>query len=440
MSFLVVTTFIILNVYAYTVRVGDLIQVGEGLGLQKTLINIRRKIHREPEIGLNLPETAKTVAAYLEHLHVDEERISTGWALNKSEQRGYGIVADFGTGKEPCVLVRGDMDALPIYEMTDVPWKSVNSGAMHACGHDAHTAMMCGVAAFLRFHESHMKGTVRLVFQPGEEGYRGMQLMINEGLLDNKPPPSRALALHVHPGFPTGAIVTGGGNVIAAGAHFRASVRGRGGHAGIPAGAVDPVVGAASIIQAWQSLVSRETLGKSARGVGLVSVTSVHTDGQAANVIPDEVHLAGTVRAMTMEIFEYMKRRFVEVGNAIAAAHRCNFTAEFAPHMPNLHNDYNLLQELAPVLEDFETKQLKLDPGEFSYVLEDFAFLSQRIPSAMFFLGIHNSQMTPHTSFSLHHPQFNLDENALLKGSAFLTAAALHLLDLLSDAKPRTEL
>eukprot|EP01055_Gregarina_sp_Pseudo9_P003854 Gregarina_sp_Pseudo_9__3853@NODE_3_length_7435_cov_15_869389_g2_i0_p3_GENE_NODE_3_length_7435_cov_15_869389_g2_i0NODE_3_length_7435_cov_15_869389_g2_i0_p3_ORF_typecomplete_len445_score98_39Peptidase_M20/PF01546_28/2_8e43M20_dimer/PF07687_14/7_9e14Nup214_FG/PF18617_1/4_8_NODE_3_length_7435_cov_15_869389_g2_i050686402 len=428
-----VVSFLLVNLgRAYTVTVPDLLEVAEELKLDKAIIKARRSIHLEPEIGLSLPKTEAKIKALLNSLHLEESRISYGWALNKTEGRGYGIVVDFGTGKPPCVLVRADMDALPILERTAVEWQSRIPGAMHACGHDAHSAMLCGVASFLRFQEGRMQGTVRVVFQPGEEGFVGMKWMIEEGLLERFPPPQRALALHVHPAFPSGSFATSGGSVLAGGSHFSATVKGRGGHAAIPAAAIDPVLAAAHIVTAWQSIASRETLGRSARGPTLLSVTQINSQGTASNVIPDLVHLQGTVRAMSPSALEYAKRRALEIARGICAALQCEFSLDFGEFLPNLLNDHQLLRDLQPVLNDVTT--VSLEPGEFSYVMEDFAFVSHRIPSVMLFLGVHNPQQSPPTNFSLHHPEFNLDESALIKGSAFLTAAALHMLETLQPA------
>eukprot|EP01056_Protomagalhaensia_sp_Gyna25_P005271 Protomagalhaensia_sp_Gyna_25__5270@NODE_64_length_5726_cov_52_732724_g47_i0_p2_GENE_NODE_64_length_5726_cov_52_732724_g47_i0NODE_64_length_5726_cov_52_732724_g47_i0_p2_ORF_typecomplete_len465_score76_21Peptidase_M20/PF01546_28/8_5e47M20_dimer/PF07687_14/1_8e03M20_dimer/PF07687_14/1_3e12_NODE_64_length_5726_cov_52_732724_g47_i032614655 len=417
----------------YIPQITDLLEVGETLGLPKMLTKMRRSLHAEPEIGLSLPKTAKKVESFVESLLIDDDRVSTGWAINKTEGRGYGVVVDIGTGKEPCVIVRADMDALPIFEETDVPWKSTHPGAMHACGHDAHTSILCGALTFLRAQEGRMKGTIRLVFQPGEERPRGMKLMIEEGLLEKSPRPSRAIGLHVHPGFPTGSIVALPGDAIAAGGFFEVLVQGRGGHAGIPAMTRDPVVASAAIVSAFQTLTSRETLGGGPRSPGLLSVTHVNSYGQADNVIPDEVQMRGTVRGPSMEVVRFMQQRMVQVAENIAAAHRCNATVSFNTMMPSVKNDYDIIEkELAPLLADPKTSRINMEPGQFYYIMEDFAFLSQEIPSAFFFLGTHDPEMTPATSFPLHSPLFNLDESAMYKGSAFLATAALNLLEVLS--------
>eukprot|EP01053_Blabericola_migrator_P007572 Blabericola_migrator_1__7571@NODE_386_length_9117_cov_178_340884_g309_i0_p3_GENE_NODE_386_length_9117_cov_178_340884_g309_i0NODE_386_length_9117_cov_178_340884_g309_i0_p3_ORF_typecomplete_len467_score64_12Peptidase_M20/PF01546_28/1_1e44M20_dimer/PF07687_14/4_8e11_NODE_386_length_9117_cov_178_340884_g309_i064507850 len=414
----------------YVPRIGDFLEVGRTLELPKTLVTMRRALHREPEIGLSLPRTAAKVKKCLDTLSFTEESVSDGWAVNKTEGRGYGYVVDIGTGKEPCVIVRGDMDALPILEQTDVPWKSQIDGAMHACGHDAHTSILCGVASFLRLQMGRMKGTVRLVFQPGEESSRGMKRMIEEGLLEKRPAPSRALALHVHPGYPTGSIVATTGDFIASGTEFTATIRGKGGHAGIPAVSRDPVVAMAYIISAWQSLASRETLGLGPKSPGLLSVTSVYTPARVANIIPDEVTLMGTVRGPTRSVVNYMRTRMEEIAYGLCQAHRCKFDISYEEDIPSVHNNATLIdEELAPLLADPETQAMRLEPGSFYYVMEDFAFLSQEIPSAMFFLGIHDDRSRVHTNYSLHHPKFNLDEKALMKGSAFLATAALNLIE-----------
>ncbi len=384
--------------------------IDQAKSIEPWIVEIRRRLHQCPELGYELPETATIVGDELQKLGID---FQCGIAES-------GIVATIGAanGNDSCVMLRADMDGLPIEEMADVEFRSRNSGTMHACGHDCHTAMLLGAARILKAQESHLPHAVKLCFQPAEEGGAGARRMCDEGVLRN-PDVNSVFGLHVWPLLPTGMLTGRPGPFLAATSDFEISVFGSGGHAAMPQLAIDPVVTAARIINDAQSLISRE---QDPLQPGVISFTSIH-GGTATNVIPETVRMRGTVRSLSTENRDHLKTRLREMADATAQAHRC--TSEFLTldeEYPETSNDAELWKRVHAI----GTKLVGSDNFPIcSPVLagEDFSFYGKHVPTCFVALGIQNHEVG--SVFGLHHPQFKVDESALHIGTAMHCAFAM---------------
>lgn len=383
------------------------------------IVDLRRQLHRHPELMYEEIRTSQLVCDTLTELSIPFER---GIAET-------GVVATLGSGESPCVALRADMDALPIQEQADVSFRSEVDGKMHACGHDCHTAMLLGAAKLLSERKSELRGTVKLLFQPAEEGGAGGMKMRNAGVLD-APRVERIFGLHVWPPLPTGTIGSRPGTFLAAAGEIAVTIRGDGGHAAKPHLCIDPVVTSAKVITELQSIISREL---DPLDSGVISITTIH-GGEAYNVIPPDVHLRGTIRALTMDRFRWLQERSKTVISNIAAANGCEADISFPG------NDYPPTVNDAAVWEsvqNFAGKMLGHDAiQEVPATMggEDFAFYTEEVPGCFVALGIRNEELG--CTFGVHHPQFKVDESALPIGAALHTAFALQALN--EPAQPRT--
>ena len=333
-----------------------------------------------------------------------------------------GVLATLRGGDGPCVALRADMDALPIHEETDVPFRSEVDGKMHACGHDCHTAMLLGAARLLKKHEAEIPGTVKLLFQPAEEGGAGGLRMRDEGALE-EPHVQRIFGLHVWPLLPTGSIGSREGVFLAAAGFLQITMRGTGGHAAMPHLTVDPVATAAKLVTELQTLVSRETDPLDST---VVSITAIH-GGQANNVIPELVEMKGTIRALTIKMLQHLQTRVREVTENVAAANRCQVEVEFPGHdYPPTVNDgesWNLAKQVAAdVLGASQVHEIPPIMGG-----EDFAYYTEQVPGCFVGLGVRNEDQD--AIYSVHHPRFKVDEDALPLGAALHVAYALRSLN-----------
>ena len=372
------------------------------------IVDIRRQLHRFPELMYEEVRTSQLVCDVLEELGIPFER---GLAQT-------GVIATLGTGELPCIGLRADMDALPIHEETDIPFRSEVDGKMHACGHDCHTAMLLGAAKLLREREAELKGTVRLLFQPAEEGGAGAKRMCDEGALEN-PGVERVFGLHVWPHLPTGSIGSRAGTFLAAAGEMEITIRGKGGHAAMPHLCIDPVATAAKLITELQTIISRNL---DPLDSGVISITTVH-GGEAHNVIPETVQLGGTIRALTSERFAWLRDRVVAMTNQIAAANECSATVKCLddPYPPTV-NDAGLWEHV----RGFAAEMLGTESvHEIPPVMggEDFAFYTERIPGCFVGLGVRNEETG--CTHHVHHPKFKVDESALPIGSALHASFAL---------------
>ncbi|MFO7624924.1 MAG: amidohydrolase [Anaerolineales bacterium] len=372
---------------------------------------LRRDFHRHPELGFQEVRTAGIVAKELNQLGLE---VSTG--VGKT-----GVVALLeGDQPGPVVLIRVDMDALPIQEETGAEYASTVSGVMHACGHDGHTAIGLTVARILGKQRSSLKGSVKLVFQPAEEGLGGAESMLADGVLTN-PSPDVALSVHLWNEKPVGWVGATPGPVMAAADIFRIHLQGKGGHAAQPHFTADPVAAAAQIISALQTVVARNVAPLEA---AVVSVTTLRA-GDAFNVIPDTADLQGTIRTFKAEVRQRVVERFEQVVVGIAQAMGCQAEIELQSITPAVVNDPQLtalVQEVCGnVLPDSQVDATSMTMGS-----EDMAFMMQDIPGCYILVGSANAAKGLDAAH--HHPRFDVDEESLTHAAALLSATAARLL------------
>jgi amidohydrolase len=373
------------------------------------LLTHRRELHAVPELGFKENETAEYLRERLDALSVD--RLQTGVG-------GTGIVADIRGGRPGrAVMVRADMDGLPITEAGELSFRSTRRGVMHACGHDVHMAVGLEVARAMANHRDQLPGMVRLVFQPAEEIAGGAKPMIEAGVLDGI---DRVVGLHVWAGLPTGQVSVRSGAMMASADWFTLVVRGKGGHGAMPDLTVDAVVIAAQIVTALQTLVSRET---SPRAPVVVTLGSIH-GGTAFNIIAGEVVIQGTLRTFDAALRERLLQRMAELAGGIATAMRgsCEFRLESAA--PPVVNDAVVAGLVAKAAEDVLGTDAVV-PFEPLMVGEDVAYFLDARPGCFFLLG-----GAPDSGPVLHHTaEFRVDERCLLIGYRVMSAAVLRLLE-----------
>ncbi len=378
------------------------------------LVADRRHLHQNPEIGFQEFKTAEFVRQRLEPLGVTN--IRTGIAVTGVT----GQIVGTASGAGGHVLLRADMDALPIQEESDEDYASEIDGVMHACGHDAHTAILLGVARMLMDKRDQFAGTVTLCFQPAEEMPPGGAIqMIEEGnVLDGV---DAAFALHMASGLPTGEVAIGGGPVMAGGDLFRVTFQGAGGHAAEPHDATDPVLAAAQAITALQSIVSRNT---DPMDSAVVSVCTFN-GGEAFNVIPDTVEIGGTFRYFDFEIGKMIERKIREVCEDVAKGHGCEAKVEIMRGYPPTINDHAMAglarEALVDALGEEAVRESKPVMGG-----EDFAHVLRHVPGAYFNVGSYIER--DGVNYGHHHPKFDIDEESLAIGVRAMTSVALRWL------------
>ena len=377
------------------------------------ILDIRRHLHANPELSFKEYETSKFVTSQLDK-----------WGVSyKSGFVETGIVAHI-EGKNPSskvIALRGDMDALPIIEANNVPYKSKNEGVMHACGHDVHTACVMGVAKTLHSLRDEFEGTVKIIFQPGEERLPGgASLMIKEGALEN-PKASSIVGQHVLPELEVGKVGFRSGMYMASADEVHFTVTGKGGHAALPHYLIDPVLITSHIIVALQQLVSRRTKP----GVPCVlSFGSVHANG-ATNVIPNEVHVQGTFRTMDeewrKEAHIIMKKMAEEMASSMGAT--CDFRVDVG--YPFVYNDDVVTEFARGAAKDYlgEENVVELD---MRMTGEDFSFYTQHMPGCFYRLGVGN--VAKGLTSGLHTPTFNVDEKCLEVGTGLMAYIAFQQL------------
>ena len=372
---------------------------------------LRRDFHRFPEIGFNEVRTSGIVADELRSLGLE---VITGIART-------GVMASLeGARPGPVILLRFDMDALPINEETGAEYASQNPGVMHACGHDAHTAIGLSVARILHAHRQELSGAVKLVFQPAEEGLGGAEGMIAWGILEN-PRPQTALGIHLWNNQPAGWLGIANGPTMAAGEIFKVRIIGKGGHGALPHLTSDPVLASAQVITALQSIVSRNV---NPLETAVVSVTMAH-GGEAFNVIPPEVELQGTIRTFSPEVRKTVLNRFHQVVSQAAEMMGCKAEIQVNSLTPAVINDSQVakcVQEVARrILPDH-----KLDTDFHTMGSEDMAFMMQIVPGCYIFVGSANPEKG--LNYPHHHPKFDVDEQVLPSAVALMASAAVEFL------------
>ncbi len=383
----------------------------EAMKLTEQLVAWRRDFHRHPELGFSEFRTGRIVAETLEAL---------GYQVQRNVGRTGVVGLLQGAKPSPVVMLRFDMDALPIQEENEVEYASQNAGVMHACGHDGHTAIGLGVATLLARHRDELAGQVKLVFQPNEEGTNdsnGAPAMIADGALKS-PRPDVLFGLHVWNSLDLGKAIVHPGAMMAAADIFRIRVVGRGGHGAIPQQTVDPVLVASHIVVALQSIVSRNVPPMQP---AVLTVGSIQA-GTAFNVIPPTAEMVGTVRTFDNDVQNLVENRLRRISGQIAAAFGAEAEVTYQRVTPLLVN--------APVPTTFMQQiagqvlgTANVVAGEPSMGGEDVAYFLQEVPGCFFFLGSRN--VSKGKVYSHHHPLFDIDEDALPLGVAILTAASL---------------
>lgn len=387
----------------------------EAYEIQDWIAGLRQRIHRWPELMYEEVQTNKLVCETLDQL-----KISYRSPIAKT-----GVLAQIGKHDSPCVALRADMDALPITEEADVSFKSEAEGKMHACGHDCHTAMLLGAARLLKKYEDQLPGMVKLLFQPAEEGGAGGELMCQEGALD-QPVVQRIFGIHVWPSSPTGSITGRSGTFLAATSKLQIKLHGKGGHAAMPHQTIDPIVMAAKVIIELQTIISREF---DPLTPGVVSITAIKA-GEAFNVIPPEIEIKGTLRALTLEDLQLLQLRVREITEHVVMANRgqteVNFPGDDCPPTINDAHCWNLAQEIGRDL--LGSEQVTDSPPIMGG--EDFAYYLQKVPGCFLALGVGNQKIG--AEYGVHHPRFKVDEEAFSIGSALHVAWAIRSLKELS--------
>ena len=458
----------------------------QSASIEPFLISIRRLLHRYPELMYQEKMTSQIVQRVLTEMGITNYTV--GWAKNihskfydpntgtvkeevevngeeENDGGGHGIVVDIGSGQEPCILLRADMDALPIVEQTPLPpefennsnknvFHSNHHGKMHACGHDAHMTMLLGATyLFKSLQEKNeggypFPGTVRIIFQPAEEGGAGAKRMVEEGVLTNSPKVKYAFGMHVRPTLLSGQVGFRSGTMFAAQDNFTLTFEGVGGHAAFPHLCRDPIVASAAFVTNVQTLVSR---GMNPLESGVVSVSYISAGDGAHNVIPSKATIRGTIRALSDDALLQLRDGLIHIGTKTAEAHGlCLTSHEFAKDSyPAVRNDDDLFP-FASQCAGLVAETGKHTPVDPTMGAEDFAYLAQGVPSAFFFLGQGGDGQEDDaaksksgcgkccgrvpTNLCLHHPEFNLDEKVMKRGVALFVSLALRSLKDLSTA------
>lgn len=377
------------------------------------VVNLRRAIHADPELGLETPKTRAKVRAELADLPLE-------WREGSSCTGAVAVLK--GSKPGPSVLLRGDMDALPMQEETGLEFASTVPGRMHACGHDTHTAMLAGAARVLAGRRDELAGEVRFMFQPGEEGFHGARFMLEEGLLD--PLPGAAFALHIMPNARHGVLGSRTGALLAAADMVDIAVIGRGGHASMPHHTRDPVPVACEIVGAIQTVVTRRY---NAAEAVVVTITQLDA-GSAHNIIPNRAVLKGTIRTLSPENRESIQAAIGKLAEGIAAAHEMEAEATFVRGFPPTINDGR-----AVALGEAVARELGGE-GAFQRLehplmgAEDFSYVLEKLPGAMFFLGVAQDGDDWSQCCGLHSSHMMVDESVLPQGVAFLAGCASRFL------------
>jgi amidohydrolase len=382
-------------------------------------VRLRRRLHARPEIGLDLPFSQDEVLAALADLPVD---VSTGSSTSS-------VVATLeGTRPGPTVLLRGDMDALPMPEDTGLPFASEVDGAMHACGHDTHVAMLAGAAQLLAARRDELTGRVVLMFQPGEEGHHGARYMLDEGLLDvglladgTPSPVSGAFALHITSLFPSGTINLRGGTMMASSDTMRIVVRGRGGHASAPHQALDPIPVACEIVQAIQTMVTRRI---DVFDPAVVTVAHI-TAGTTTNVIPETAEILGTIRSVSERTRRRVHDGVRRVAEGVAAAHEAAVDVEVELGYPVTVNDVGYAGFASGVATELLGSNRVTTMATPVMGAEDFSYVLQEVPGALAFLGATPPGVDPRRAAPNHSNRVLFDEDAMATGIAVYTQVAL---------------
>lgn len=373
----------------------------------------RRQFHENPELGFQEFETSRAVAERLAAIGVED--IRTGIAVT-------GVTGLIHGGKGPgkVVLLRADMDALPILEENDVPYKSRIDGKMHACGHDAHTAMLLGIASVLADRKSEFAGTVKVLFQPAEEGGGGAKVMIDEGVLSD-PNVDAVFGMHMDQGRPLGTISTRPGPALAAADRFYVKIKGKGGHGAHPDRTYDPIAIGAQIVTALQTIVAREIdpVQPAVCTVGALIA------GEAANVIPDTAILRGTLRSFDPDVRVHLGEAVERLVRGIATAMRAEVEYEYSPGYPPTVNDPEMTKFVMEVATEVVGAENVIEAKQ-QMGAEDFSYFLEQRPGNFYFVGSANEDRG--LVWGHHHPRFDIDEESMANGMEVMIRTVLRYL------------
>jgi amidohydrolase len=391
----------------------------EAKDLLAPTVALRRTLHQWPEVGNELPVTQETVLAALEGLPLDvtvHETTSGIAALLTGERPG------------PTILLRGDMDALPLHEDTGLDFTSRSEGSMHACGHDTHTAMLAGAAKLLAGRRADIAGRVLFMFQPGEEGHHGARYMLDEGLLDvpdladgTPSPVTGAFALHITSSLPSGWLSSRQGSIMASADTLHITITGKGGHASEPHRAVDPIPVACELVQALQLMVTRsvDVFDPAVVTVGRISA------GTTNNIIPESAVIEGTIRAVSEKTRSKVHDGIRRVADGIGAAHGCSVEVEVEPGYPVTVNDDSFADHVLGIADGLVGADKVVRQPHPVMGAEDWSYVLQQVPGAMMFLGGTPEGRNPATAAPNHSNRVVFDEPAMATGIAAYAAVAL---------------
>ena len=372
--------------------------------------SLRRDFHQHPELGFEEVRTAGIIARELSELGLDV----------KTEIARTGVVGLLDSGKPgPTILLRFDMDALPVMEENETDYKSQNPGVMHACGHDGHTSIGLTAAKLLCGHRDELQGKVKFAFQPAEEGWGGAERMVLEGVLRN-PQVDIAMGLHLWNDKPIGWMGIPQGPIMGASDVFTITIQGKGGHGAVPNRVVDPVLAAGQVITGVQTVISRNV---SPLESAVISITTLK-GGKAFNVIPSQIELQGTIRTFKPEIRDLVLERFRQVVHGSCNTVGCMADINIRSITPAVFNDYAIARQVQEIAREIFGKDA-VDKEYRTMGAEDFSYIMREVPGCFILLGSANSEKG--LDFPHHHPKFDFDEDVLPHGVALITAATLRL-------------
>ena len=385
--------------------------LARALELKARTIDWRRDLHTHPELGFQEVRTAGVIAAELARL---------GYIVKHGIGKT-GVVGLLQGGKPgPCVMLRFDMDALPIQEQSGAAYASVNAGVMHACGHDGHVAVGLTAANLLKELQPSLDGTIKLVFQPAEEGLGGAEAMIQDGVLHD-PIPQAALGLHLWNDQPVGWAAATAGPFMAGADMFKIKITGKGGHGAMPHLTADPVLAAVQVVAAMQSVISRNVPPFDS---AVVSVTQIQA-GTSFNIIPGDAELAGTIRTYTREVRELVHTRIRSIVESISQGMGCQGEVQLVEYTPPVVNAPEITRIVQEAIHTV-APEIQLSTDARSSASEDMALFLQKVPGCFFFIGSGVADATQR--FGHHHAKFDIDENVLPIAAAIITQAALNLM------------
>jgi amidohydrolase len=382
-------------------------RIGE---LNKELLNLRRDFHKHPELGFEEHRTAGVIENYLKNLGLDPQRMTKTGVVTLLE----------GSNPQPVLMLRADMDALPVEEENEVAYKSKNKGIMHACGHDAHMAMLLVAAKILSENKDKIPGTIKIVFQPNEE-IAGAVHMIADGVLEN-PAVDAVMGIHIWTPVGSGKIAVTAGPVMAGLDVFKVTIHGKGGHTGVPEDAVDPVLAAANVIQTVQMIQTREISNLRSTVIMFGKIAG----GTKSNIIPDKVRLEGTIRFLYPagpDSQEQPTERFIRIVKQVCKTYRCTCEIDIIhENIPLINHDEMVKIARETAAEVLSDQKCLIDNQ--SIASEDFSEFSSRVPGVFIFLGTGNEEKGSHVSH--HNPRFNIDEDTMPAGVEMHVKGALN--------------